>query len=58
MTNQPLSSPPTPAELQSAWDWEAARRPKAEKVANHYLKGLITLPELIQELIAIVPEEN
>jgi hypothetical protein len=51
--------PPTPPpELQAAWDWEAARRPKAEKIVNHYMKGLITLPELIQELITLIPEEG
>lgn len=46
---------PTTAEemariAEEAQEWEAARRPMADKVIDQYRKGLLTLDELIDEL--------
>jgi hypothetical protein len=44
---------PTREQLQAGWDYEAARRPLAEKVCAQYQRGLITLWELIAELTEV-----
>ena len=56
MGNIPLVPGLTPEQVTAALDFEAAVRPGAQRLAEQYLRGLLTTYELFEGLFLLMEE--